>query len=86
MRDLSATMTLSQNGSEVTGTFASELGESEIERGTVGGNIFSFSVSLPVMGQERTISLNGTVEGNRIEGTADLGRMGSADWTAIKPG
>ncbi len=86
MGDLSATMTLSQNGSEVTGTFASELGESEIERGTVGGNIFSFSVSLPVMGQERTISLNGTVEGNRIEGTADLGRMGSADWTAIKPG
>jgi len=86
MGDISATVTLAQTGSEVTGTFKSEMGTSDITDGTISGSDIEFSVTLPVMDQPRELVFIGTVEGDTMEGSLDLGAMGTAEWKATRPG
>ncbi len=86
MGEMTSTLTLKQEGEEVTGTFKSDMGEGEIEDGTISGNAISFTVTLNIMGQARDLTYSGSVEENTMEGTLDLGQMGSADWKATRPG
>jgi len=86
MGDISATVTLIQTGSEVTGTFKSEMGTSGITDGTISGSDIEFSVTLPIMDQPRELVFIGTVEEDTMEGSLDLGAMGTAEWKANRPG
>lgn len=86
MGEMTSTLTLKQEGEDVTGSFKSDMGEGEIKDGTISGNSISFTVTLSIMGQDRDLTYSGTVEGDSMEGTLDLGQMGSADWKATRPG
>jgi imidazolonepropionase-like amidohydrolase len=78
------TMTLSQSGESFTGTMTSEMGVLPVGDGQVSGRTVSWSVTVPMGGQNMVASFHGEVEGNRIRGTVDLGAMGTATFTAEK--
>jgi hypothetical protein len=41
----------------------------------------TFTITVPISGQTTIIVFRGTVDGNRMTGTADLGAMGNATFT-----
>jgi imidazolonepropionase-like amidohydrolase len=84
--DNPATLTLTQTGSDVSGELSSDLGTVSLYDGTVSGTTITFSVRLPLGDEPVEVVFNGTVEGNTIEGTLDLGEMGQVEWNAVKPG
>ena len=68
-RVIPATLTLRQEGARLTGTLSSELGTTEITDGSVSGQSFRFSATVTVQ-QTFSITVEGTVTGNRMSGTA----------------
>ena len=76
-----ASMTVTQAGATLEGTMATEMGTVQVTDGRVTGERVSFSITLPISGQTTTIAFRGTVAGNRMTGTADLGQMGTATFT-----
>ena len=76
-----ATMTVTQSGVTLDGTMATELGTVQVTDGRVTGQRVTFTIALPISGQTTTMVFQGTVDGNRMTGTADLGAMGSATFT-----
>ena len=75
------TMTATQSGATLEGTMVTEMGTVQITNGRVTGQRVTFSITLPISGQTTTILFRGTVDGNRMTGTADLGAMGNATFT-----
>jgi len=78
------TMTITQSGEAFTGSMTTDMGTLPITDGQVSGRTVTWSVTVPMGGQSMVASFHGEVEGNRIRGTADLGAMGSAPFTAEK--
>jgi imidazolonepropionase-like amidohydrolase len=78
------TMTLTQAAEAFTGSMAGEMGTLPIADGQISGLTVTWSVTVPLGGQSMTVEFHGEVEGTRIRGTADLGAMGSATFTAEK--
>lgn len=78
------TMTITQSGDAFTGSMTTDMGTLPITDGQVSGRTVTWSVTVPMGGQSMVASFHGEVEGNRIRGTADLGAMGSAPFTAEK--
>jgi imidazolonepropionase-like amidohydrolase len=76
-----ATMTVTQSGGTLEGTMNTEMGTVQVTDGRVTGQSVTFSVTVPISGQTTIVVFRGTVEGNRMRGTADLGAMGSASFT-----
>jgi imidazolonepropionase-like amidohydrolase len=68
-RTIPATLRFRQQGSTLTGTMSSELGNSEIVGGAVNGNSFTFTASVNI-GDVVDVNIAGTVSGNDISGTA----------------
>ena len=82
---MESTLTVTQDGSGVTGTMASEMtGSSPIDNGRVQGHRLSWSVSLNFGGQSFDISYVGEVDGNRITGTVTAGEFGSFTFSGEK--
>jgi len=75
-------MVLKRDGSKLTGTISSQLGEAAISNGTIEGDKISFSISLG----EFSLTFKGTVSGKTMKGTAAAGEFGTFDWSATKPG
>ncbi len=76
-----ASMTVTQSGAALEGTMATEMGTVQVTDGRITGERVTFSIAVPISGQTTTIVFRGTVDGNRMTGTADLGAMGSATFT-----
>ena len=76
-----ASMTVTQSGATLEGTMATEMGTVQVTDGRIMGERVTFSIAVPISGQTTTIVFRGTVDGNRMTGTADLGAMGSATFT-----
>jgi imidazolonepropionase-like amidohydrolase len=76
-----ASMTVTQSGATLEGTMATEMGTVQVTDGRVTGQRVTFTIAVPISGQTTTIVFRGTVDGNRMSGTADLGAMGSATFT-----
>ena len=81
--DLPATLTLAQDGETLTGVLVSDQGTIEFE-GTIMGNMLKWVVEVDAGGQFLEISMEGTVEGDEITGTADFGGYGGGAWTATR--
>jgi len=79
-----ATMTVTQTGGTLEGTMNTEMGTVQVTDGSVTGQRVTFSVTVPISGQTTTVVFRGTVEGNRMTGTADLGAMGTASFTGAR--
>ena len=85
MGDQSGTLTLEQSGADLTGEFEGDMGSVALEHGEVSGQNIEFVLLLPVTDPPMELIFEGTVSGNKMTGTIDLGEMGTADWTATKP-
>lgn len=67
-RSIPATLTFRQQGNALAGTASSEFGTSDIS-GTANGNDFRFNMTINV-GEPADVTVSGTVNGDRISGTA----------------
>jgi hypothetical protein len=82
----SATLILTQSGSELSGEMKGEFGTAEVDDGSVSVNTITFSIHLPLSEEPVEAVFTGIVEGKTIEGNIDLGEMGQLNWTAVRPG
>lgn len=73
------TMTLTQDGQNVSGTYSGSLGSSDIS-GTVDGDTFKLVANLSMQGQEIPLTYTGTQKGDNMSGSLDLAGMGGADF------
>ncbi|MBM3790488.1 MAG: hypothetical protein FJW35_09085 [Acidobacteria bacterium] len=74
-------LVLRQEGERLTGTYRGRMGETGLS-GTVRDDRIGFSVTLRFRDIAFTVSYAGTVEGDRMTGTADFGDGRSGRWTA----
>jgi len=78
---MTMTANYKQEGETLTGTHVSEMGEVPL-KGTVKGVDITYTLTIDAQGQSFTITHTGKVDGDTITGTADLGGMGTMNWTA----
>jgi hypothetical protein len=69
-------LTLATSGGTLTGTQEAEGNTTDIAEGTVNGNEVSWKVSI-TNPMPLTLTFNGTVDGNSLNGSADTGMFGS---------
>jgi hypothetical protein len=80
----SPTFTFKQEGEKLTGQYKGAFGEAPVA-GTVKENKIEFTLKVDAQGQALTIKYAGTIEKDgTMKGTAELGELGSATWTAKK--
>lgn len=66
---LAGTLTMSQEGSVITGSMQTQLGVSPIQGGKIAAEGFSFTSTVLFGGATLDIAVRGTVTGNQISGT-----------------
>jgi hypothetical protein len=74
-----ATMTMKVDGTAVTGSIASEIGDIPV-KGTAKGNTFNLTMDVQTPNGNLSISMTGEVTGDSIKGTLDFGQ-GTGDFT-----
>lgn len=77
------TLTLKQDGENLTGTYKGRYGESSV-KGTIKGTDIQFTVTINVQGQDLQIEYTGTVDGDTMKGKAKFGEFGEGNFTAKK--
>jgi hypothetical protein len=77
------TITFKQDGDKLTGTYAGQLGNSELT-GSVKGSEITFNFTVDVQGQQAPVTYKGTVEKNTMKGTLDIAGMVNGTFTATK--
>ena len=78
---MTMTANYKQEGETLTGSHVSPMGDAPL-KGTVKGADITYTITIDANGQQFTISHKGKVDGDTITGTADLGEMGTINWTA----
>ncbi len=73
-----------QTAADFSGTMSSMVGNGTIEKGKVAGSNVTAVIQADVQGQPRTITLDGKLEGDKMNGTLDIPGMGSVMFTAVK--
>lgn len=68
-QSIPVSLTLEQIGGKVSGKLESMLGEGMIENGKVSGNSFSAVATTAMQGQALELSINGTVENEKMKGS-----------------
>jgi hypothetical protein len=80
------TLTFRQDGEGLTGTYAGRYGESPLE-GTVKERRIHFVISINADGiQSSTGTFDGTVDGDRMNGTVRFDGGGEGTWYATRAG
>jgi hypothetical protein len=74
---------LEQDGGKLLGTHHTEFYAADIT-GTVAANTVRFQTSFQVQGQRLSYTFSGTVDGDKISGTVNMGEYGETTWTAHK--
>ncbi len=69
---LPATLNIKQDGSKISGTVQSQLGESELKPTTLNGKSFDATLTLNMGGQAIDAQVSGTVDDDAIKGTITL--------------
>lgn len=82
-QSLPGTLTIVQQGSVLSGTLTTELGDSPFSDGRVNGNEISFSGNVTVGGQVIAFSVKATLTGNQLSGTVDT-TQGAAPLSGTK--
>jgi hypothetical protein len=77
---------LKQEGAKITGTYSGRYGSFPLE-GSLKGRVIAFSFTMSAEGQSVTMSYTGEVaaDSQSMKGTASLGDMGDATWSAKRP-
>lgn len=66
------TIVLKADGEKLTGTYASQLGESALKEGTIKGDAVTFKVEREFNGTKFTLAFKGTVSGDEIKLTRSI--------------
>ena len=66
--DLPITMTLKNDNGKLNGTIESQIGQGQIENGTINGGKVTLPVAISFQGNPLELTLNGTIEGNSMKG------------------
>jgi seryl-tRNA(Sec) selenium transferase len=74
---------LKQDGNQVTGEQHGEIYNTTIA-GSVHANELALTSTLPVTGYPLTCRFKGTIDGNRMSGTVNMGEYGEAKWEAVR--
>ncbi len=79
----SPALDLKQDGTKITGSYSGRYGTFPLE-GIIKGRTIQFSFAMGTEGQPQTMSFAGEVsaDAQAMKGTASLGEMGEATWTA----
>lgn len=81
---MASTLNLKVDGKKVTGTMASQMGESPLE-GEFADGALKFSITIQTNNGGATVSFVGTLKENgTLAGTLDYGQ-GAMAWTATRP-
>ncbi len=75
-----ATFVFTQKGNTLSGTYSGALGEAKVA-GTVQGNQVEWSFETADAGK---VVYKGTLDGEKIKGTAEYGSVGKGTFTATK--
>lgn len=76
----SPTVVFKQDGEKLTGQFEGQFGTSELE-GTIKGSAIEFAFVISVQGQQAPATYEGTVEGDSMKGTMNIGGMLNGSFT-----
>jgi imidazolonepropionase-like amidohydrolase len=88
-QELSATLTLQQQGDRLTGSLQGQLGSGSIANGTVAGSDVSFTVpvTLPAPASQTTDAIfTGTIAGGEMRGTVQVVGRGQGTFTGTRSG
>ncbi|HJQ33721.1 MAG TPA: amidohydrolase family protein [Pyrinomonadaceae bacterium] len=88
-QELSATLTLQQQGERLTGSLQGQLGSGTIASGTFTGSDINFTVpvTLPAPATQTTDAIfTGTITGNQMSGTVQIVGRGPGTFTGTRAG
>ena len=75
---------IKQDGADFAGTMSSHLGAGTVEKGSVSGTKVKATIKTELQGQATEIQLEGTVNGDKMDGSLNIPGMGSMPFTAVK--
>ena len=84
MGERPATLNLAEDGSGLTGTFASERGSTELLEPVATGDEVKFSMMFNGAMGEMKLDFEGKVDGDSIGGTVQFGSFGSGTWSGTR--
>lgn len=84
-REVPGTLTIRQEGANLSGTIQSSFGTSELSNGSAGTDSFRFTTRANVEGRTVEISVTGTVSGNEMRGTVSSTELGATSFTGTRP-
>ena len=74
-------LTLKNEGTKYGGTFSGQQGDMPVEAG-VKDRAVTIWFTVPTQNGPIAVTMNGTVDGDAMKGSADLGGRGAAEWSA----
>lgn len=83
MGDMEMTMELEQEGSQVKGFMATQMGRWEIKDGVLSGAELTFTLAATIMGETMEMAFSGKAEKDTLEGTIST-PMGNAELRAAR--
>jgi imidazolonepropionase-like amidohydrolase len=83
-RSVPGTLTLTQQGSSLSGTLQSAFGTTELSGGSIGADGFRFTTSADVQGRTVEMTITGTASGNYLSGTV-TSEIGTTTFKGTRP-
>lgn len=77
------TLMLEQDGAKLQGTHHTEFYAADLN-GTVMADTIRFQSSWQIQGQRLSYVFSGTVDGDKMAGTVNMGEYGETSWTALR--
>ncbi|HUU52066.1 MAG TPA: hypothetical protein VMW92_03475 [Candidatus Heimdallarchaeota archaeon] len=77
-----STVHFEQDGEKITVTMEGRQGDEITGEGTIKGNEIDWTISRSTPRGDMTMAYKGTVDGDTMSGTVEMGDFGSFDWTA----
>lgn len=82
--EMTMDMSIVQDGEKITVTMAGMRGGEATGEGTIKGNAIEWTITRSTQRGEFTSVYKGTVEGDTMSGTVEMGTFGTQEWTAKK--
>jgi len=77
-------MTITQTGTDFTGTTVADIGSGTIEKGKLMGKSFTATLKSDVQGQMVEFKMDGTIEGDTVSGTFTNSQFGSVPFSGTR--
>lgn len=82
--EMTRTLNFDQDGEKIKVTMEGFRGDEITGEGTIQGNKIEWTMTMSTQRGDFTMTYKGTVEGDTMSGTIEMGDRGSREWTAKK--